>query len=103
MTQTLAQSEFAETFKEFCEQLKLEHSWSGEELLCLNPLPASTSPRILINFAPEYWRIYAQRSGAAKAQARAAVLGVLTRKLPALRSHDRHEVYTIRAVMIGGI
>ncbi len=103
MTPTQSYGEFAETFQELCDVLQLEAHWSAEELLCLEPRLASRSPRILISFAPGYWRTYAQRSGAAKAQARSAVLQLLTSKLPALRALGKDEVYAIRAVMTGGI
>lgn len=103
MTQTQSHREFAETFRELCDELELEPHWGAEELFCLEPRPASRCPRILISFAPGYWRTYAQRSGAAKAQARSAVLQLLTRKVTALQELGKDEVYAIRAVMTGGI
>lgn len=103
MNETQAQLEFTESFREFCDALKVEPKWNNEELFCLEPHAASNSPRILISFAPGYWRVYVQRSSAAKAQARSAVLGLLASRLPTLRNLGRDEVYAIRAAMTGGI
>lgn len=67
--------EFEGALQEFASGHGLGFVWNSDVQLTLEPLPESSSAKLIVSFELDYWELYAQRDDFIREQARANVLG----------------------------